>query len=105
MPRKIWIALGILVAFFVTDFVASSYTLGYQAARPFTLAKGEAEVPVWQPVIMGEEQPDGTARSQGADGVPFGYAFTYALPKGGTVRCTHVLQWIWCDEGWEAHRS
>jgi len=47
MPCRIGIAIGSLLALFVTDFAASPYSFGVQAGRLLTLAKGDATVPVW----------------------------------------------------------
>lgn len=107
-----WVAtiVGLYVLYLLVDGVSSAWTLSDYVKRPVTALEREGRrvavmAPPGSPDEAPRETPEGMARAVGGVGVPLGYTHDFVMPGGGRVRCTHMLNWMWCAEGWRPIRG
>ena len=110
MRRRPFLVLAVVVAaYFIADGLAWHYTLADFTGRPITLVNGSGaearRVPVWQPRTPAATPPHGAALNSANSGIPFGMEHRFTLPSGETVACDHVLEWMWCQDGWAVERE
>ena len=104
MRRWIIVALiALAVLWFILTNVGAYTALADFAARPIlALTQADRRIPVQQPGLPAAE---GEACAVGGQGAAFGHRFTFALPDGDLVTCTHRFRSIACDGGWTADRA
>jgi hypothetical protein len=104
MRKWIPVALIVLaVAVYAALNIGSSMALSDAVARPIlALTQADQRIPVQQP---GQPTATGAAQLRGGQGIPFGYRFTFALPDGSLVTCSHRFHSLACDGGWQAERA
>lgn len=106
---KRWIILAALVVggYLLADRILSARVVARIDSDPVTaLARGTVRLPVWTATAQSDSQPPGTARFVRGRGIPFGRAYEYRLPDGGTVTC-QAMSWrpLACGSHWIAERE
>lgn len=100
-----WIPVALIVAvvgWYMLNNIGSSMALSDAVNRPVTaLLRDGVRIPVRQPQ---EDKAEGQADLAGGMGIQFGYTFTYKLPDGALVTCSHRFRSLACDGGWQAER-
>ena len=97
------VLIGVAVLWFILTNTGSSMALADFTARPLiALTRDGDRFPVPQP---GAPPAEGEARFLGGEGILFGYRFTFQLPDGSLVACTHRFRSLSCSGGWQTERK